>query len=134
MYEGSCLCGAIKYAVNGELGDAVYCHCSRCRKASGSAFAANSAIADTSFKIVSGNERLKTFSTSEGVHRTFCSACGSPIMSRRDSLPGVLRLRLGTLDRATRGPMAHIFVGSKADWYEIRDSLPQYVERTPRKP
>lgn len=130
MYEGSCLCGSIKYTVKGELGPAVYCHCSRCRKASGSAFAANSAIDETAFEIVSGHANLKTFSTAEGAHRMFCSACGSPIISKRDNIPGVLRLRLGTLDATAESPTAHIFVGSKANWYEIRDALPQFVERS----
>jgi len=130
MHRGSCLCGSIKYVVHGELGDAVYCHCSRCRKASGTAFAANSAINEAAFEIVSGNEELKTFSTPEGVHRVFCSVCGSPIFGKRDGLPGVLRLRLGSLDTKTDAPKAHIFVGSKADWDDIHDALPQHRERS----
>jgi hypothetical protein len=130
MHQGSCLCGSIKYVVRGALGKALYCHCSRCRKASGSAFAANALISECCFEIISGAEMLRTFTTSEGVHRTFCSACGSPIISRRDSLPGMLRLRLGTLDTPTEGPSAHIFVASKADWYEIHDALPQHAERS----
>ncbi|WP_347989092.1 GFA family protein [Methylomonas sp. AM2-LC] len=130
MYKGSCLCGSVKYEIKGELGAAVYCHCVRCRKASGSAFAANATVAEDSFKIVQGAESLKMFSTAEGVHRIFCSACGSPIISKRDSFPGVFRLRLGTLDTPiTERLEAHIFVSSKADWYEIHDSLPQYTER-----
>lgn len=130
MYEGSCLCGSVRYTVKEELGQAVYCHCSRCRKASGSAFAANAAINEASFEIVSGHANLKTFSTPEGVHRMFCSGCGSPLISKRDSIPGVLRLRLGTLDAKIEGPTAHIFVGSKASWYEIHDALPQFIERS----
>lgn len=130
MYKGSCLCGSVKYEVQGALGTAVYCHCSRCRKASGSAFASNAVVANSAFKVVQGEESLKTFSTAEGVHRVFCSVCGSPILSRRDSLPDVLRLRLGTLDTPIEErPEAHIFVLSKADWYEIHDSLPQRAER-----
>lgn len=130
MYKGSCLCGSVKYEVRGALGTAVYCHCSRCRKASGSAFASNAVVASSAFKIVQGEGSLKTFSTAEGVHRVFCSVCGSPILSRRDSFPDVLRLRLGTLDTPIEErPEAHIFVLSKADWYEIHDSLPQHAER-----
>src|SRR5262249_7780186 len=85
MYKGSCLCGAVKYEVLGGLGAAVYCHCSRCRKASGSAFASNAVVAESVFKVVQGEQSLRTFSTDKGVHRIFCSACGSPIFSRRDS-------------------------------------------------
>lgn len=130
MHRGSCLCGAVKYVLNGELGRSVFCHCTRCRKASGSAFAANAAIDEATFEITHGSDKLKSFSTPEGVHRLFCSVCGSPIISKRDSIPGVLRLRLGTLDTAPEKPVAHIFTASKADWYEIHDTLPQFAERS----
>jgi hypothetical protein len=130
MHTGSCLCGTVKYEVRGDLGTAVYCHCSRCRKASGSAFGSNAVVAVKDFAVVKGEDSLKTFSTPQGVHRMFCANCGSPIISRRDSLPDVLRLRLGTLDTAVpAAPSAHIFVASKAEWWEIRDQLPQHAER-----
>ena len=130
MHTGSCLCGAVKYEVRGDLGPAVYCHCSRCRKASGSAFGSNAVVAAKDFVVVEGEDSLKTFSTPQGVHRMFCANCGSPIISRRDILPDVLRLRLGTLDTPVPdAPSAHIFVASKAAWWEIRDQLPQHPER-----
>lgn len=131
MLKGSCLCGTVKYVVQGELGSAVFCHCSRCRKASGSAFAVTAPVEESAFLVTQGSAAIRAFSTPEGVHRLFCSACGSPIMSKRDSVPGILRLRLGTLDSPAMSmrPAAHIFVASKADWYEIHDSLPQYAER-----
>ncbi|MCV2219352.1 GFA family protein [Thauera sp. Sel9] len=131
MYEGSCLCGSVKYVIRGDLRAAAFCHCSRCRKASGSVFAANATVDEAALELMSGKGMLKSFSTPEGVHRLFCSTCGSPIFSKRDSMPGVLRLRLGTLDSplVSARPSAHIFVASKADWYEICDSLPQFAER-----
>jgi hypothetical protein len=65
-----------------------------------------------------------------GVHRFFCSNCGSPIISTRDTLPDIVRVRLGTRDTPLAGPpSAHIFVGSKAEWWQIRDQLPQHLER-----
>ena len=132
MYQGSCLCGAVTYEIDGDLGPAVYCHCSRCRKANGSVVAANAVVTENTFRLKQGAEVLKTFSTPAGVHRVFCGTCGSPIYSKRDSGPGVLRLRLGTLDTPlVQGPQQHIFVGSKADWYEIHDDLPQHAERAP---
>jgi hypothetical protein len=130
MQAGSCLCGAVKYEVRGEFQSAVYCHCARCRKASGSAFASNAVAAAKDFVVVQGQDSLKKFSTPAGVHRFFCANCGSPIISTRDSLPDVLRVRLGTLDTPVPAPpSAHIFVGSKAPWWEIRDQLPQHAER-----
>jgi hypothetical protein len=130
MHQGSCLCGTVKYEVRGNLGDGIFCHCSRCRKASGSAFASNVAVPSQDFVWVEGEQALTTFSTPEGVHRLFCSRCGSPIITRRDAFPDTVRLRLGTLDTPlSTGPQAHVFVGSKADWYEIHDELPQHVAR-----
>lgn len=132
MYQGSCLCGAIQYEIDGELSGAAFCHCSRCRKANGSAFAASATIAQSAFKLKQGVDALKAYSTPTGVHRLFCSGCGAPIYSQRDSNPGWLRLRLGTLDTPLpQGPQQHIFVGSKASWYEIHDDLPQHAERAP---
>lgn len=60
MHKGSCLCGAVAYEIDGELGPIVYCHCSRCRKASGSAFAAVSPVAAADFRIVKGEECLRS--------------------------------------------------------------------------
>jgi hypothetical protein len=129
MNKGSCLCGAVQYVANGGLGGAVFCHCTRCRKASGSAFGAVAAIEEDKFEVIQGRENLKDFVTPEGVHRLFCSICGSPIVGKKDGLPGVLRLRLGSLDSPAESPKAHIFAASKADWFEIHDSLPQFAER-----
>lgn len=131
MHAGSCLCGSVQYLIRGELGSAVFCHCARCRKANGSAFAVNAAVAEADFEVSRGQTLLKSFSTAEGVHRLFCGECGSPIVSKRDSMPGVLRLRVGTLDTpiGDSRPNAHIFVASKAEWDEIHDELPQFAER-----
>jgi len=130
MHTGSCLCGAVKYEVRGDLQQTLYCHCQRCRKASGSAFATNAVVAAKDFVVVAGEAALKKFSTPAGVHRSFCGNCGAPIISSRDSLPEVVRVRVGTLDTpVTTPPSAHIFVGSKAPWWEIRDQLPQHAER-----
>ncbi len=127
MYKGSCLCSTVKYEVRGDLGPAIYCHCSRCRKATATAFATNAAVAASDFVIIEGESSMKAFDSSSGVQRFFCSNCGSPIISRRDTMPEVVRLRLGTLDTPLPAPpAAHYFVASKAGWYEIHDGLPQF--------
>ncbi|UXI70468.1 GFA family protein [Tahibacter amnicola] len=129
MHTGSCLCGEIRYEIRGDLGPAFFCHCSRCRKASGSAFASNVVVAETDFAITRGEHLLGTFRSSEETVRCFCTRCGSPIMSRRGNL-GQVRVRMGTLDSTvTKGPGAHIFVASKAPWYEIHDAVPAFDER-----
>ena len=130
MHKGSCLCGAVRYEVRGELGPILLCHCSRCRKTSGTAFAANSSVKTEDFHIVAGRDVLNEFESSPGVARVFCKECGSPIFSKRTAMPGIIRVRLGTLDTAIPSkPIAHIFVASKAEWDEIHDDLPQHAER-----
>lgn len=132
MHTGSCLCGAVKYEIRGDIGPGYYCHCSRCRKASGTVFASNAVVALDDFVVTSGSETLKTFVADTGLHRSFCGNCGSPIISRREGVAQV-RVRLGTLDTLLeQGPQAHIYVGSKAEWWEIRDELPQHPAAPPR--
>lgn len=130
MLKGSCLCNSIHYEIHGELGPTMMCHCSKCRKANGSAYAVNAAVKTDEFHFVKGKELVSEFESSPGVFRTFCKQCGSPLYSRRPSQPEMLRLRIGTLDTPVeRKPIAHIFVGSKASWDEIHDDIPQYEER-----
>ena len=129
-YTGSCLCGRIRYEVRGPLGDIVQCHCRRCRKATGTAFATNSPIAKADFHLLHGQQLLKSFNTTTGVSRNFCSECGSPIYSVKADLPDVYRLRIGSLDTPIeQKPTCHFYVGSKAEWDDIHDTLPQYHER-----
>lgn len=130
MHKGSCLCGEIQYQIDGEIGDGFYCHCQRCRKASGSAFASNAILPPNSFKLVQGEQFYKAyFNESTGLIRTFCNNCGSPILSERPAT-GLTAIRLGTLDSPlSKGPKAHIFVASKAEWNEITDELPCFDER-----
>ena len=130
MLKGSCLCNSIQYEIHGELGPTMMCHCSKCRKANGSAYAVNAAVKTDEFHFVKGKELVSEFESSPGVFRTFCKQCGSPLYSRRPSQPELLRLRIGTLDTPVEvKPIAHIFVGSKASWDEIHGDIPQYEER-----
>ncbi len=132
MLLGSCLCGTVKYRVEGELGPIVCCHCSMCRKAQGSAFAANAPVPASRFRITEGEADLRAYASSPGKERWFCSRCGSPIFSRRDAAPEVVRLRIGTLDTPIAArPVAHIHVASKAEWFDILDGQPQYPEFEP---
>jgi hypothetical protein len=134
MHHGSCLCGTVRYEVRGELGPIVFCHCGQCRKAQGGAFAANAPVRAADFAIVGGREALAEYESSPGKTRVFCRRCGSPIISRRDTLPGVVRLRIGTLDSKVAGkPTAHIHVASKAEWDEIHDDLPQHPAQEPSR-
>ena len=126
---GRCLCGQIEYQIDGEVGPIEYCHCSYCRRASGSAFAANATILSASFTLRSGKGMLREFESTPGKLRSFCSNCGSPIYARRSGAPDFLRIRVGTLssDPISR-PSGHFDVESKAPWFTIADELPQFDE------
>ena len=132
MLEGGCLCGGVRFRIDGKLGPAGFCHCKQCQRASGAAFAANAPARTRYFQLVTGSELVSEYESSPGKFRAFCRRCGSPIYSRRDSEPELRRIRLGTLDGDPgRRPLAHVFVGSMAPWFTIHDALPQYEAGLP---
>ena len=125
MVTGACLCGRVRYEIDGKIGPVIHCHCVTCRKAQGGAFVTNAPVRRKYFRLVSGEESVTEFESSPGKKRCFCRVCGSPLWSRRDSDPDTIRIRLGVVDGDPgRRPLAHIWVGEKAPWYEITDALP----------
>lgn len=138
MLTGSCLCGDVKFRITGQLGPAVFCHCHQCQKSNGTAFATTAPVRERYFEVSNGRDRIREYESSPGKYRAFCATCGSPLYSRRPSEPDTLRLRLGTIDGDPgRRPVAHVWTGSKAPWYAIADSLPQFEAGGPaetRKP
>ena len=132
MYHGGCLCGAVRFEITGGISSIVYCHCSLCRKAQGSAFATNGYVAAKEFVFLSGEDELTPYQSSPGQTKYFCRLCGSPILSKNVNRPDVVRVRLGTIEsNITERPQAHIFVNSKANWEDISDELPQYDSYEP---
>lgn len=132
MYSGSCLCGVVQFEIKGQISQIVHCHCSKCRKAQGSAFATNGNVASRDFKILSGEDKLTAYESTPGQMKYFCKICGSPIMSKSESKADQVRIRLGTISSdVTERPMAHIFATSKANWEDICGDLPQYESYEP---
>jgi hypothetical protein len=132
-HKGSCLCGNVQYEIDGDLGDFGYCHCRSCRKASGTAHAANAPVKRAAFRLLGGSDTLREFESSPGKLRVFCSRCGSPIYAYLTSSPDDIRIRLGTLDTPfDKRPRAHTFVSDKADWEPIDDGVPQFPEWAPK--
>jgi hypothetical protein len=128
VYTGSCLCGAVRYEITGRISPIVLCHCSKCRKANGSAFHSGSLCRPTKFRWVSGQDRINTFRTDSGYTTQFCRTCGSPVPSPPNA-EGYVVLPTGALDQDPGSrPICHIFVGSKAPWWEIGDDLRRYDE------
>jgi len=134
MYLGKCLCGAVEIAIKGDISDIIHCHCSLCRKNSGTAFATNGFINSADFKIISGEDNLTTFSFKPGRNRHFCTRCGSPVYSSNDQDPERYRIRLGILDSdIAEKPIAHNFVSSKANWEDLDVELPRYDSFEPSR-
>jgi hypothetical protein len=131
MNQGQCLCGAVRYEVDGPFASMTHCHCSMCRKHHGAPFATYVGAPLAGFRWVSGQDGVEKYTTETGGARSFCSTCGSvtPIFMEGH---GIVLIPAGNLDGELGiKPQRHIFTGSKAPWYEIRDSLPQFEEYPP---
>ncbi|HSQ03361.1 MAG TPA: GFA family protein [Burkholderiales bacterium] len=124
MLRSSCLCGAVTWEVNGELQFMSHCHCSRCRKTRGSAFATDVAAPADGY-MMRGREHVAGFASSPELTRCFCAVCGSTVPG--EPWQGLVFVPAGNfVDDPGVRPLAHIFVASKAPWYEIRDQLPRF--------
>jgi hypothetical protein len=130
VHRGSCLCGRIRFEIDGRLDGIQLCHCSQCRRASGSAFAANLPVRARDFRIVAGEP--KSYESAPGKERLFCGDCGSPIISRAAGDPGMVRVRAGLLaEPVETKAVFHFHVASKASWLPISDDLPQHPGKRP---
>ena len=132
MPKGSCLCGTIQFEVTGPIQAVGNCHCSMCRKAHGTPFSTYAQISDSDLTVLSGEANLRTYRSSEQVERSFCDNCGASFTFRWSELPTLVWVAAGLFeDDPQLRPQHHIFVGSKASWYEITDRLPQHETYPP---
>ena len=124
---GKCFCGAVHYALPDEFLYAMYCHCSNCRRTTGSAFKPFAGIERQKLVVTQGADILLVYGDDKA-NNTHCRRCGSLLYSVvRDG--AFVHVTLGTLvDDPTIRPSRHIFVGSKASWFTITDDLPQHQE------
>lgn len=128
--KGGCLCSRVRFEISGALSDADHCHCSMCRRQHGAAFSTYAAFNTGDFNWTSGTNFLKVYETLSGAGWCFCRKCGSTLAGTEQGK--VTSVALGTIDGDPGiKPESHIFVGSKAQWYEITDELPQFKERSP---
>ena len=124
LLVGKCYCGAVRYRVEDAFVYASNCHCSNCRATTGSAFKPFAGIEREKFELTAGSERLLVFGE-EDLNNTRCGVCGSLLYSVvRDGAR--VHVALGSLeDEPSIRPTEHIFVESKAPWFEITDDLPR---------
>jgi hypothetical protein len=121
--SGGCLCGAVRYRARGPLRDVVDCHCSRCRRTHGHFGAyTEAATADLTLEAEDG---LRWYAE-DGRERGFCRRCGASLFWRQAGGERI-SIAAGTLDAPTGlRTVAHIYVDSKGDYYEITDALPRH--------
>lgn len=131
-HRGSCLCGNIRFTVRGELPPVQICHCTQCRQAQGGPFATNIPVALAAVTFESGEGMLRFYESSPGKERAFCGVCGSPVFSRRRSIPDTVRIRAGLLHEPVTVSLGfHAHMGSRASWWPVDDGLPAYPGAAP---
>jgi hypothetical protein len=134
MLTGSCLCGAIAYEVDAPASAINYCNCGKCRKASGSAFAANVSVPRDAFRWVRGQDAVRSYESSPGKVRRFCGQCGSPLIAERPATAAApVRLRIGCLDSPIPNPafIGHIWRSEASDWFDPKQPMPEWPEFAP---
>ena len=119
---GGCGCGAVRFEVTAPLVSANYCHCTRCQRRSGTAASANARAEPGSFRILSGQERLRAWRPAGGFEKWFCGDCGSALFSRHPADPEQVSIRLGAFHEDPQiRPTMRQFVAYAAAWEEIPD-------------
>ena len=132
---GSCLCKTVRYELSGHLGIFQYCHCSRCRKVTGSVHAANIIATPEHFKWLKGEEFVGRYEIEDAKHfaTSFCKNCGSSLPWLGKSKKAVV-VPAGSLDSDPGlKPSQNIFWGSRASWYSEVSRLTTHDMLPPRK-
>ena len=132
--KGSCLCGAVKFEASGEAKRFLHCHCSRCRKASGTGHATNLFLQPGTLKWLAGEDQVRAFKVPEAKRftNTFCATCGSRL-PRQAAGTDIVLIPAGSLDdEAPIAPQGRIFYGSRASWSCGGDELPVFDEYAPQ--
>ena len=129
ILTGGCLCGSVRYAYEGEVGPAGYCHCADCRRVSGSAFGISVRVAASGFSIVAGVSKSFTKLSDSGrpVARFFCGDCGSPLYTLPPLHPEAVFIKAGSLDDPNVvKPNRQAWTRSRVDWAEIDPAITSY--------
>lgn len=129
MIRGGCHCGKVAFEITGPVTGFKHCHCHSCRKFHGSVYGSSALVDNGQLAVMRGREHLTGYESSPGKRRYFCSGCGCHVFAIGPHAGGEKTiLRIGTLEPGHGlRPEGHIHVQDKADWYEIRDSLPRHL-------
>ena len=129
---GHCMCGAVSLEVSAPLLRALYCHCKRCQRRTGSAFSVNGLVEPGSLTITQGSDAVRTYRPDDGGwHKSYCVECGSQLFTTNPENPELKGVRLGVLDGDPGvRPSAHQFVDYAPAWAPVPDDgLPRFPER-----
>jgi hypothetical protein len=118
--QGGCLCGAVRFEITAPFLSAGYCHCTHCQRRTGTGSSANGRVSQEGFRLLSGEEQLRSFKPPTGVPKLFCATCGSALFSGEPFADREVAVRLGTLDRDPGiRPHYRQFVDSAAPWEPV---------------
>ncbi len=134
ILRGSCLCGSVAFEVSGDPKRFYHCHCSRCRKATGTGHASNLFVQPGVLSWLKGETQIRAFKVPQAQRFTnyFCANCGSRL-PRQAKDSDLVMIPSGSLDdEPPLKPQARIFAGSRASWSCEGDALPVYPEYAPR--
>jgi hypothetical protein len=126
---GGCMCGSVRYEVNGEPAGSRVCHCRDCQRSTGSAFSSNLVVRDDTFRITAGEPSVFEKESDRGntVQRFFCRDCSSPIYGRAGAFPDLLTVRAGTLDDPGNfRPQAMFFTSRAHAWLHLDEAIEQF--------
>ena len=128
---GGCNCGSVRFEITAPLVSALYCHCTRCQRRTGTAASASARIEPGSFRITRGEDRLAAWKPDDGAEKWFCGACGSALFSRSPVDHEQIGIRLGAIDGDPGiRPSARQYVAFAAPWEPIPDDdLPRFPDR-----
>jgi hypothetical protein len=130
IIEGGCLCGAVRYRIEGEPLVSVTCQCRSCRRASGAAVVPWLHVSSERFSIIAGQPA--EFHSSPTVTRTFCDRCGTPLTYRRSDYGAAIDVTTCSLDDPDAcPPVAHVWTGHRLGWMKLADDLPCFAEGLP---
>ena len=132
MYSGHCLCGQVQFEFDSQPTDVSVCHCSFCRRMTGTAFGVYVKVPAGNLNFLSGTEQVTSYDVTDKLSMYSCRNCGSYLYARHADYSEFTYVCLGAVDdNDDIRPGYHEFVGSKASWFDIHDSLPQFEDWSP---
>lgn len=134
MLRGGCMCGAVRYECTGDPGNASYCHCDDCKRATGGPYTVGVLVRNADLRILSGQVKGYTTLADSGrnITREFCPNCGSPLFTRAEKCPDLVFLKAGSLDEPELvKPTCQTWTKRAVPWATIDETLPTYPESRP---